>query len=68
MNKNECKSKNRKYYSSRSVTYILSKLLLKKMTFKDMLSRGKGTEYIIESIDFDVTIPDHMLTKAALRE
>ncbi|MFC1694480.1 outer membrane lipoprotein-sorting protein [Candidatus Latescibacterota bacterium] len=40
----------------------------KKMTFKDMLSRGKGTEYIIESIDFDVTIPDHMLTKAALRQ
>ena len=40
----------------------------KKMTFKDMLSRGKGTEYIIESIDFDVEIPDYMLTKAALRE
>lgn len=40
----------------------------RKMTFKDMLSRGKGTEYIIESIDFDVEIPDHMLTKAALRK
>ena len=40
----------------------------KKMTFKDMLSRGKGTEYIIESIDFNVQIPDYMLTKAALRE
>jgi len=40
----------------------------KKMTFKDMLSKGKGTEYIIESIDFNVMIPDYMLTKAALRE
>ena len=40
----------------------------KKMTFKDMLSRSKGTEYIIESIDLNVEIPDHMLTKAALRE
>ena len=40
----------------------------KKMTFKDMLSKGKGTEYIIESIDFNVKIPDHMLTKAALRQ
>ena len=40
----------------------------KRMTFKDMLSRGKGTEYIIESIDLNVEIPDHMLTKAALRE
>jgi outer membrane lipoprotein-sorting protein len=39
----------------------------KRMTFKDMLSRGKGTEYIVESIDFDVKIPDYMLTKAALR-
>jgi len=40
----------------------------KKMTFKDKLSKGKGTEYIIESIDFNVDIPDHMLTKAALRQ
>lgn len=38
------------------------------MTFKDMLSRGEGTEYIIESIDFNVEIPDYMLTKAALRK
>ncbi|MFC1683167.1 outer membrane lipoprotein-sorting protein [Candidatus Zixiibacteriota bacterium] len=40
----------------------------KKMIFKDALSRGEGTEYIIESIDFDVQIPDHKLSKAALRE
>jgi outer membrane lipoprotein-sorting protein len=40
----------------------------KKMIFKDMLSTGKGTEYIIESIDFNVEIPDYMLTKAALRK
>jgi outer membrane lipoprotein-sorting protein len=40
----------------------------KRMTFKDMLSRGKGTEYIIEAIEFDVLIPDHLLTKAALRQ
>ncbi len=40
----------------------------KKMIFKDELARGDGTEYIIDSIDFDVEIPDHMLTKAALRK
>jgi outer membrane lipoprotein-sorting protein len=40
----------------------------KKMIFKDELARGDGTEYIIDSIDFDVNIPDHMLTKAALRK
>lgn len=39
----------------------------KHMTFKDMLSRGKGTEYIIDSIDFNVDIPDYQFTKAALR-
>ncbi|HSG28064.1 MAG TPA: outer membrane lipoprotein-sorting protein [Candidatus Krumholzibacterium sp.] len=38
-----------------------------KMTFKDVLSRGEGTEYIIESIEFDIDIPDHYFTKAALR-
>jgi len=40
----------------------------KKMIFKDMLSRGKGTEYIIESIDLNASIPDYRFTKAALRE
>lgn len=40
----------------------------KKMIFKDALSSGKGTEYIIDSIDFDVEIPEHLLTKAALRK
>jgi len=39
----------------------------KRMTFKDMLQRGEGTEYIVDSIDFDVDIPDYKLTKAALR-
>ena len=39
----------------------------KKMRFKDMLSKGKGTEYVIDKIDIDVDIPDHMFTKASLR-
>lgn len=39
----------------------------KRMTFKDVLQKGKGTEFVVESIDFDVEIPEHMLTKAALR-
>ena len=40
----------------------------KKMIFKDALSSGKGTEYLIDSIDFDVEVPDYLLTKAALRK
>ncbi len=39
----------------------------KKMIFKDELSKGKGTEYIIESIEFNVDIPDYYFTKAGLR-
>lgn len=42
--------------------------LPKRMTFKDMLSRGEGTEYIIDSIDFNVAIPEFRFTKAALRK
>ena len=40
----------------------------KKMIFKDALSKGKGTEFIIESIEFDVDIPDHVFSKASLRK
>jgi hypothetical protein len=38
------------------------------MVFKDELSTGEGTEYLIDSIDLSVEIPDHLLSKAALRK
>jgi outer membrane lipoprotein-sorting protein len=38
-----------------------------RMIFKDMLKTGEGTEFVIESIEFDARIPEHRLTKAALR-
>lgn len=37
------------------------------LTFKDMLMRSAGTEFIVESIDFDVDIPTYYFTKAALK-
>lgn len=37
-------------------------------TFKDMLSSGEGTEYIVESIEFGVDIPGHVFSKASLRQ
>jgi outer membrane lipoprotein-sorting protein len=37
------------------------------MLFKDALSKGKGTEYFLESVDFDVEIPDYYFTKAGLK-
>jgi outer membrane lipoprotein-sorting protein len=41
---------------------------MKRAVFKDMLSSGEGTEYIVERIDFDVDIPGHVFTKASLRK
>ncbi len=40
----------------------------KHMLFKDVLKKGKGTEFIIDSIKFDQNIPEHLFTKAALRK
>jgi len=40
----------------------------KKMTFKDALKKGKGTVFVIDSIEFDVKIPKHIFSKASLRK
>ena len=39
----------------------------KRIVFKDMLKMGEGTEFIVESIQFDQEIPEHVFTKASLR-
>ncbi len=39
----------------------------KKALFKDMLKRGKGTEYIVHGVDLDAKIPSSRFSKAALR-
>ena len=39
----------------------------RKIVFKDMLKRGDGTEFIVDKIDFNVEIPGHLMSKAALR-
>ena len=38
------------------------------MVFKDVLKKGKGTEFIFISIEFDVDIPPYIFSKAALRK
>ena len=40
----------------------------KRMLFQDVLLKGKGTEFIIESISFDENIPNHIFSKASLRK
>jgi len=39
----------------------------KRIVFKDMLKKGDGTEFIIETILFDQNIAEHIFTKASLR-
>lgn len=41
---------------------------MKRVIFKDVLSSGEGTEYIVEDIDFDAEIADLVFTKASLRK
>jgi len=40
----------------------------KRMLFKDVLKKGKGTEFIIDDIEFDQQIPRHIFSKAVLRK
>jgi len=39
----------------------------KRMVFKDVLKSGEGTEFIIDSIEFNVEIPEYIFSKASLR-
>lgn len=39
----------------------------KKMTFKDVLKKGDGTQFTIDSIEFDADVPKHKFSKASLR-
>jgi outer membrane lipoprotein-sorting protein len=39
----------------------------KKIVFKDMLKTGEGTEFMLEEVQFNAEIPDHVFTKASLR-
>ena len=40
----------------------------KKILYKDMLKDGSGTEFIMTDIAFDLEIPDHKFSKAALKQ
>jgi len=40
----------------------------RRILFRDMLKDGKGTEFIIEEIQFNVPIEDHIFSKASLKK
>jgi outer membrane lipoprotein-sorting protein len=51
----------------KSVDRIKGRWVGTRVVFKDALKEGEGTEFILESIEFNATIPDYLFTKASLR-
>ncbi len=50
------------------VIQIQGRWFPKRMLIKDVLKDGDGTELVIEEIEFDADIPDHIFSRAALRD
>ncbi|MFZ1807286.1 MAG: outer membrane lipoprotein-sorting protein [Cyclobacteriaceae bacterium] len=50
------------------VTKIQNRWYPKTINYKDMLKDGKGTDFIIVEVQFNVKIPEHLLTKASLKK
>ena len=50
------------------VTKIQGRWFPKKILFKDVLKDGDGTEFQIEEIIFNTTIPDYIFSKASLKK
>jgi len=49
------------------VRWIDDRWVPDEVIFRDVLKAGKGTEFTIDSIEFNATIPDHIFSKASLR-
>jgi outer membrane lipoprotein-sorting protein len=52
----------------KNVSRIEDRWIPDKIIFKDVLKTGKGTEFIIDSIEFNADIPDYIFSKATLRK
>jgi len=56
-----------KVFTINEVFKVGSRWYPKSMIFKDVLKNGEGTEFIIDSIEFDIEISQHIFSKASLR-
>jgi len=52
----------------REVTEVQNHWIAKSILYKDVLKEGEGTEFFVDSIVLDATIPDYLFSKAALRK
>jgi outer membrane lipoprotein-sorting protein len=50
------------------VTRLEDRWYPERMVFKDELSSGGGTEYLVDSVDLKTEVPNYLLSKAALRK
>ena len=57
-----------KTFEVKEISRIQNRWIPTRMVFKDVLKSGKGTEFILESIEFNADIPEHVFTKASLRK
>jgi outer membrane lipoprotein-sorting protein len=53
---------------TREVTKVEGRWIAKYALFKDVFKEGKGTEFFLDSIEFNVNIPDHFFSKSSLRK
>lgn len=56
-----------KIFEVKEVRRIQNRWIPSHMVFKDALKGGEGTEFFIESIEFNADIPEALFTKASLR-
>lgn len=52
----------------KSVISVQKRWVQNDVVFKDVLKLGEGTEFKIESIEFDASIPEYIFSKASLRK
>ena len=57
-----------KTFEVKEIRRIQNRWMPTHMIFKDALKSGKGTEFVIEDIEFNASIPEHVFTKASLRK
>ncbi len=57
-----------KTFTINEVFQLKNRWYPKRMIFKDVLKKGEGTELIIDSIEFNVKIPDYIFSKSSLRK
>jgi len=52
----------------KAVSFRQGRWVADHVVFKDALKSGSGTEFALDSISFNVAIPDYVFSKASLRK